>query len=189
MGDGTWRLENPGAHGLASLVDTMADSEEILSHTRWKGKTDTQSSPMTSTWASWHLCAHNHTPNVQESTHAHKHTHIQHTYNHIHTEIFKNEDNNSNIYSGMLFDNCIKIKYANPVQSLWLIVCNSYHWDLTMLALFARNISYVILFFFLKQTCRTPAEQLLCLLYVFPSLHPIHVPNLCPAPLCDYVWK
>lgn len=89
----------------------------------------------------------------------------------MHTKIFKNEDNNSNIYSGMLFGNCIKIKYANPVQQPWLIVSDSYHWDLTMLALFARNIGYVMLFS-LKQTCRTPAERLLGLLYVFPPHSP-----------------
>lgn len=99
MGRGDRRIL--GAHGPASLVDTVADSEEILSNKRWKVKTDTQSSPMTSTWASWHLCALNHT---------------QHTYNHMHTTIFKNEDNNSNIYSGMLSGNRIKIKYANPEQ-------------------------------------------------------------------------
>ena len=34
----------------------------------------------------------------------------------MYMQIFKNEDDNSSIYSGMLFVNGVKIKYAQPIQ-------------------------------------------------------------------------
>ena len=124
--DGLWRQENLWAlmGQLAWYTQwQMAKSSCLIQGGSW-GPT---SGRPASEAVLWPLYVHHGTcvptithSNVQDSTYACTHTHTQRHTHTIHKimymQIFKNEDDNSSIYSGMLFVNGVKIKYAQPIQ-------------------------------------------------------------------------